>query len=655
MATPIHEHKAELRGPGATEVFGIRIPPRPESLLPIQPPDLESHPLPQEYAWTGLQEELNGALRKQVQAEGVSFMVKPVPRDIGGDLGLAAHPLSKVLRQSPVAIAQGIVEKLNAAEKPALVNSISAVNGFVNFELNRQEFSAIVLKQIENMQGEYGKQNLGNGETVVIDCSAPNVAKYMSVGHLRSTVIGESLARIYKSAGYTVIRDNHLGDWGTQFGMLGRAIELWGDEIDREMPNAEPVRKLYQLYVKIHEEVEREKEGLPEGELTSLEKEGREWFRRLEEEKDPQAQALLTQTTEQSLQEFKRIYDLLGSEYEYYLGESFYVPMLPNVVDTFMRRGLAHKDDQERITVNLPAEQGLNPLVILKSDGASLYSTRDLATLAARLGWFHPEKILYVVGGDQSYYLQQMFSAFNELARGETPDIEHVSFGMISLPEGEKMSTRRGKVIFLEDVISEAISRARQRILGVESGASEAEVAQAYARVRSEKDLDADQVEEVARQVGVGAVIYMDLGQSRSRNIEFDINQALSLDANSAPYIQYSHTRTMSILRKAEEAGIIVEMDAEPVFSDASEEDLMKHLAMFPETIARALKENEPSTLSLYMYRTADLFNKFYAVQPVLSEEDTAKQHTRLRVTAAAAQVIRNGLHLLGIEAPVVM
>lgn len=624
----VKKNLTEIRN---NNMFGINIPMLPDSQLPIHRPDLLKLKNPEDYAWVAIVRDVQKFATNLRKEKGVSELrvVEP-PAEAHADLAVACFPLAKVEKKAPTLIAENLATELNDQNKNPFIKKVRADKGYLNFELNHDTLGNAVLNDVEQQGKEYGVQNLGQGATIVIDSSGPNVAKFMSVGHLRSTVIGESLSRIYRAAGYTVIRDNHLGDWGTQFGMLGHAYDLWANEIPAIRDGTDPVKGLYELYVKIHEEVESEKKANPDGE-SSLEKAGRAWFSKLENG-DPEALKMLKWATTQSLAEFKKVYKLLGAEFEYMLGESFYVGMLPEVIESLVEKGIAEKDDKSATIVNLE-DKKLHRLVIQKSDGASLYSTRDLATLAARTTWFAPEKILYVVGGDQADYFKQVFETFKKWSQGKGPNVDHVGFGMISLPEG-KMSTRKGRVIFLEDVLSEVITRARRKIDEADRGLTEKEK------------------ENVARQIGVGAVIYFDLGQGRERNIKFDWDQALSLEGNSAPYIQYSHARARSVLRKAQNAGINVNYNQEATFTEPAEQMLVKHLSKFPDAIRKALDTNQPSAVAEYTFQAANLFSQLYQENALLVEKDPKKRNTRLRLTSAAAQVISNGLQLLGIEVP---
>lgn len=641
----------EIQGPegiGETqqpiEKFGISIPPLPESDLPIVSPDLNSLPLSQEYILPGIKHDLQKSADSiAVQANQSGIIVSESPEEVEGDYGFPTFKLVKHFRKPPVEIALDLADEINGADQPNYVERSIAEGPYLNFKLDRDRVSQDIITQIEQMGERYGEQNVGNGDVVVIDCSSPNIAKHMSVGHLRSTVIGESLSRIYKSAGHTVIRDNHLGDWGTQFGMLGRAVDLWGDEIPNLRDGGNSVEGLYQLYVRMNTQIADDKQALKtstgiEDPETDLEKEGRAWFQRLENG-DPEALELWKWSMGQSLAEFNRVYNLLGVDFEYMLGESQYLDMLPHVVRSFQEQGISHVDEKGRVAVDL-SDRNLNPLVIQKSDGTSLYQTRDLATLVARDAWFDPAKILYVVGGDQRDYFKQVFAAHEKLAGDEAPVVEHVSFGMVTLPEG-KMSTRRGRVVFLEDVINESISRAESKIRDSQDG--------------HDRGLDDEQIAETAKQIGVGAVIYSDLGQGRERDIKFDLEQALSFEGNSGPYLQYAHARANAILRKAEESGIEIDQGIDVRVESPQETELVKQLGRYPEAIPHAISDNQPSIVAAATFQTAERFNKFYNSTPVLAEENPDLRNSRLRVTKASAQVIRNGLNLLGMKAPDVM
>lgn len=638
---------SETRYANFTEL-GVTIPPRPESIIPVENPTNRLSLA--EYTLPGLKLQVRNIINSAISEANIKLDVMDAPDSIDADIAIPTFPLARIYKTSPFALAEQEAEKLSKQNLSSLILRVKAEKGYINLELDPNAFAGNVLTEIEQLQDHYGETDSGKGKTVVIDCSAPNIAKYMSVGHLRSTVIGESLARIHKKIGYTVIRDNHLGDWGTQFGMLGAAFERWGNEDADISGDTNQVRGLYNLYVRIHNEIETEKNEIIakrieagedpakiDGIETTLERAGREWFQRLESG-DKEAEQLWRWSLDLSMQEFQRVYNLLGSKFEYALGESSYLEMLPSVVNSFVSQGIAEKSNGAT-SVHLDESFGKNQkgegirLVIQKSDGTSLYSTRDLATLIARTEWFNPDEILYVVGGDQKDYFKQVFAAFKQLGKGNVPATEHIPFGMISMADG-KMSTRKGRVIFLEDVLSEAMERAK---------------------AKTSPSLSEDERNEISKIVGVGSVIYFDLHQGRERDIKFNIDEALSLEGNSAPYIQYAFTRAFSILNKAAENQISVNTEIPVQLEEPSERKLIKHLSKFPELILEARTGYRPHVIADYAYQTAELFNSFYKQVRVLSESDENKLHSRLRLTAAAGQVIKNALDLLGIQVPTKM
>lgn len=626
---------------GNVESFlGIPVPALPESNVPLIRPDLVNMPQRIDYAWVRIREGLKNHILNLAPGLTKDSVQTVVPSSrIGADLTIICHEMSKTLRKDPARIAQELATGFNLSPNPETVKEAKAEKGFLNFWLNQDTFGGEVISEVERFKERYGEQNLGEGKTLIIDCSSPNVAKYMSVGHLRSTIIGESLTRIQRAAGYRVIRDNHLGDWGTQFGMLARAYELWGNEYGELRDNTDPVNGLYKLYVRITGEIKKEKEaertrlGLTEKDEVEvpLEKEGKKWFQRLESG-DQQAAKLLEWATEQSLAEFKRVYSLLGSEYEYMLGESFYVSMVPAVLSYLKEKGIADYNETGAMVVDL-SDRKLNHLVVQKSDETSLYASRDLATLVARTAWFNPEKILYVVGEDQQEYFKQVFATFEKMTNGTGPKMEHIHFGMIRLPAG-KMSTRAGNVIFLEDVLNEAIERAKQRTNDVDRNLSDTEK------------------ETIARQIGLGAVVFSDLGQGREKVINFDWDKALSFQGHSGPYIQYAHARMKALLRRAEEENVSLDTNQSFAVSDETEFALLKQVSQFSEAVAEAGLTNSPNVVAEHAFRTASLFTDFYSKIPIFRETDVNRRNNLLRITQTTAQVIKNGLNLLCIEAP---
>lgn len=621
--------------------LGVEVPPLPVSDIPVIKPDLENFPRKTDYINNRLMDSYYAATL-ELMPEVSALQIMEAAPEIAADYALACHPLAKEIRKSPQEIAADIVHKFERVSLDGL-QKVEAERGYLNFVVDQVVFTNQVLSDIERLKGNYGNINLGDGSTVVIDCSSPNVAKFMSVGHLRSTIIGESLARIYRASGHEVVRVNHLGDWGTQFGMLGRAYELWAGEYPELQNPTTEVQGMYQLYVRIHNESQEEKEKIAQTESitdpkkidrieTTLEKEGKEWFLKLENG-DEQALELLKWATEKSVPEFQRVYDLLNTQYEYTLGESFYISMLPSVIRLLKERKIVTTEEDGALSVNLE-EQKLGKLIVQKKDGASLYSTRDLATLIARTAWFHPAKIMYVVGGDQKEYFRQLFATWDMLTGDEKgPKVEHISFGMISLPKG-KMSTRKGNVIFLEDVLDESIKIAREKT-----------DRQGNTFTESEKD-------DIARKVGVGAVVFADLGQGRERDIKFDYDKALTFDGYSGGYIQYANARIESVLRRASDEGVEIANDQPVEFESPFEIELVKHLARFPGIVQNATELNNPSTIADYTYKTADLFNALYNQLSILNDTNTIIRNMRLRLVTATGQVLKNGLRLICIDAP---
>jgi arginyl-tRNA synthetase len=627
---------------------GIDIPPVPAPLVPVAPAHrgLKS---PDGYALPALKNSLRNVFAERLGIPPEQLpSLDPNPRNRDAELALPAHTLARQLRRSPVQIA----EELAAAR--VLGADSTALNGFVNVRLQRDGFAARVLSDVESEGPRYGWQNIGDGSKVVIDYSSPNVAKPMSVGHLRSTAIGWSLAKIYEATGHETIKDNHLGDWGTQFGTLGKAFELWGHEIPEIRDGTDVIRGLFKLYVKMHDEINREKKLITaplqakydaiqdkksyeakklrreiDRTETPLEAEGRAWFKRLEDG-DEKAKALLDWASELSKAELARVYDLLGVRFNYALGESQYVGMLPSMLAELSRRGIT-SEHEGAISVDLQ-HAGLERLVLRKRDEASVYATRDLATIIARDVWFSPDKILYVVGADQGPYFEQLFASYRALTNGQGPELHHVAFGAVTLPEG-KMSTRAGRVIFLEEVLHEAIERAKKRI------DNDALLA------------DHKQRDMVAKQVGVGAVVYWDLGQGSDRSIEFDWDQVLSLEGQSGPYLQYAHARAGSLFARVEQAGVVIDPSAAVKITTPVEFGLVTQIAKFPEAVAAAQADNEPSKIAQATYNVAAALNQFHRADRVLGSEDPVLS-TRMRLVSAAGQTIENGLNLLGIEAP---
>ena len=526
-----------------------------------------------------------------------------------GDFAFPCFKLAKEMRNAPAKIAQDMVANMPASD---LIDNVEARGPYVNFFCSRQALAKLTIQDVHTAREAYGRQSIGEGKSVVIDFSAPNIAKPFGVGHLRSTVIGHSLYRIHQALGFNCVGINHLGDWGTQFGKLIVAYLKWGE--DAKLEN-DPITYLYELYVRFHQEAEAD---------PTLEEEARLWFKKLEDG-DMRARSLWQRFRELSLAEFKRIYNILGVHFDSYQGESFYNEMLDDTVHEVEVKGLA-QESEGALIVELE-DNGMPPCLLRKQDGATLYATRDLCAAIYRQQLYTFEKMLYVVGADQSLHFQQVFTVLKKMGHDWAERCVHIPFGLIRFKEG-KMSTRKGTLVFLEDVLDRATELAGQII--------------------QEKNPGLPNREEVARQVGIGAVIFADLSNDRIKNIEFDWDKVLDFSGETAPYIQYSHARICSILRKAQNWP--ADYDATLLSSD-EEQAVVGTLARFSDSIARAALTYKPSIIARYLLDLAADFNKFYHQCPVLHASEDVR-NARLALIDAVRQVLVNGMYLLGITAP---
>ena len=539
------------------------------------------------------------------------------PQNEFGDYAVnTAFALSKLLGVSPNEVANLLAEKLNE-KKPAEIAKIEVAGGYINFFL-AEGFLRKELAKIHKDRELYGRSKIGGGKTIVIDYSAPNIAKPMHVGHLRSTIIGDALANIYEALGYKVIRWNYLGDWGTQFGKLIAAYKLWGDKKEVEK---DPIKTLEGLYVRFHEELKEKPE---------LEKAGQEEFQKLERG-DKENRKLWEWFKKESLKEFEKMYELLGVEFDTYAGESDYENDLAPTVADLQKRDIAEIGEGGSVIVKLD-KFSLPPALIQKSDGASLYITRDIALLKDRIKKYKPEKILYVVANQQALHFQQLF-AIAEILGLNSAKPEHIKFGLVLGEDKKKLSTREGNAVTLEEVVEKAVKLARDVVekKSAERGTS-----------LSEKEK-----EEIAQVVAVGALKYQDLKEHRNSDIVFDWQRMLDFTGNSGPYLQYTYARLSNIKNKAEK------ISAKPDFNlltEKIENSLIKHFLDFPDVLEKVGEVNLPNYLALYLYELASLASRFYETVPVLKDENLARLAARLVLVETAAAILKTGLGLLGIK-----
>lgn len=533
-----------------------------------------------------------------------------------GDYTLPCFPLKEKLHKPPNVIAQGLAPAITGAIHelpPQFITKVKADGPYLNFFVHHVELIRWILERVHKEGNNYGHATVGKGKTVVIDYSSPNIAKHLAVHHLRSAVIGNALYKLYRALGYHCVGINHLGDWGTQFGQLIVAYKKWGSE---EELKKDPVDTLQGLYVKFHQEAKKD---------PSLEEQARQAFRELEAG-DTEARRLWEYFKEVSLKEFNKIYRALGIKFDYYTGESFYNEMLNDTVERLRKAGLA-TISEEALVVNLD-EYGMPPCLLRKKDEASLYATRDICAAEYRAREFGFSKMLYVVGSEQRLHFRQFFKVLELMGYPWVKDCVHVDFGLIKFKEG-KMSTRAGRVILLEEVLKEAVKRAKEII--------------------QEKNPDLPNKEGVARQVGIGAVIFADLSSRRTRDVLFDWKEVLNFDGETGPYLQYTHARLCSVMRKY---GKPVESEVD--FSLLKEKDeylLVRKLELFPRSIASSAETCEPVILCNYLIELASTFNRYYNHHRIISKNEELTK-ARILLADCTRQVLRNGLYLLGMETP---
>ncbi len=530
-----------------------------------------------------------------------------------GDYAFPCFRLAKELRKAPPAIANEIKEKIEAVEE---IEKIEVAGGYLNFFINKTILAKEVLEEISKAE-QYGKSEIGKEKNIVIDYSAPNIAKPFHIGHLRSTVIGGALYNIYKYLGYNVTGVNHLGDYGTQFGKLIEGYKMWGKEYDIEK---DPINELTKIYIRINEACKNDEQILENC---------RNNFKKLEDG-DSYCVEIWKKFRELSLQEFQKVYDLLGSKFDSWNGESFYSDKMPEVIEILEKTGKLIESQGAKI-IDLE-DKGINtPCIIEKSNGSTTYATRDLAAILYRARTYDFDKALYVTSYEQVLHFKQVFEVAKLLGLDEkyTKGLEHVSFGMVLLPEG-KMSTREGNIIKLEDLLNEAISRAQEII--------------------EQKNPELENKEEVAKKVGIGAVIFNDMSASRIKDEVFDWNTILNFQGETGPYVQYTYVRTKSVLEKAGYLPKIEEVKVENL-ADEYSLAILKLIYNFEDVLIQVTDKNEPSILARYLIDLAKAYSSFYNENKIIVE-DKDIQNARVYLTYAVSEVLKQGANLLGIQMP---
>ena len=541
--------------------------------------------------------------------EGVAGFLETPPNPEMGDFAFPCFKLSKTLRMGPPVIAGKLQSALASDE---IIDHVECVGGYLNFFLHKTGYAQSIVEKVLEQKEKYGSSDEGQGRVICIDYSSINIAKRFHIGHLSTTMIGNALYKIYEHLGYKCVGINHLGDWGTQFGKMIAAYLKWGN---REEVEKNGVDALTALYVRFHQEAEKD---------PSLEDEGRLWFKKIEDN-DPKATEIFNWFKEITLKDAQRVYDMLGVKFDSYAGESFYNDKMQPIIDELREKGLL-VESQGAYVVDLE-EDNMPPCLILKKDGATLYATRDIAAAFYRKKTYHFYKDLYVVAYQQNLHFKQWFKVVEKMGYEWSKDLEHVPFGMVSY-EGRALSTREGYVVYLDELLNRAVEKAREII--------------------EEKSPNLPDKDKVARQVGIGAVVFFDLFNNRIKDIDFRWDRALNFDGETGPYVQYTHARCCSLLAKAGE------LDAEADYAaleNPAAQEVVRTLERFPEVVSEACHRNEPSLVTRYAVELASNFNRFYYENRILTE-DAAQSKARANLTAATASCLRTALSLIGVEAP---
>lgn len=572
-----------------------------------------------------VKEKIAEILATQVEGlsgEEIQGMLE-IPQDKKmGDYAFPCFRLAKSMRKAPALIAQSVAEGLRKQEEAPphkIFEKVEQVNAYVNLFLCRETFVSDVICEVAEQRDQFGSTDVGMGRTVIVEFSSPNIAKPFHIGHIRSTVIGNAIYKLYHFLNYNTVRINHLGDYGTQFGKMITAYRRWGREEDVVL---EPIKTLLSYYVKFHEEAEKD---------PSLEEEARETFVKLEQG-EREEKILWQWFRDESLKEFTRVYRMLGIEFDSYAGESFYSDKMGRVLDELKDKDLLEESEGAQI-VDL-SQWDLPPALITKRDGSTLYITRDIAAAIYRKEHYDFYKNLYIVASQQNLHFQQWFKVVEEMGYEWAKDCVHIPFGLVSLEDGT-MSTRQGRVVFLEEVLSRAVDQTREIII--------------------EKNVNTDNIDQTAKDVGIGAVIFQELSNGRIKDYVFSWDKVLNFDGETGPYVQYTHARAASVLRKSGlDEGAVLGLASQADMSYLTSESaysLAKLLYRFPEVVVEAAEKYEPSIVTRHVVDIAQSFNKFYHDEHILTDNQE-ERNAKLALTAAAKQTVKNGLALLGIAAP---
>lgn len=547
-----------------------------------------------------------------IDVEEVISAIEIPPNSDMGDYAYPCFKLAKVFRKAPPMIAGELVEKI---EKKDFIKEIKTVGAYINFFTEKSVYVKEVLESVLTKEADYGKSTEGNGKTIVIDYSSPNIAKPFHVGHLRSTVIGNAIYKIYECLGYNCEGVNHLGDWGTQFGKLIVAYKKWGS---KEAVEKDGIQELMKIYVKFHDEAEKE---------PSLDDEARLWFVKMQDG-DEEALTLWKWFYDISIKEFERVYEMLGVKFDAYTGESFYNDKMDAVVEELKEKNLL-KESEGAMIVDLE-EDKMPPCLIIRKDGGTLYATRDITAALYRKKTYNFEKCIYLTALDQNLHFAQWFKVIEKMGYEWSKDLVHVPFGLVSLDTG-KLSTRHGNVVLMEELLNQAINETTKII--------------------EEKNPDLPNKEEVAKQVGIGAVIFNDLYNNRIKDVVFSWSRMLNFDGETGPYVQYTHARACSLIDKvcgSEEIDKNVDFS---LLNDEASVEVCKLIEMYPAKIKDAAAKFEPSIVTRHLVDIAQAFNKFYHDNPIMSSEDEVKK-ARIALVYAVKTILASGLKLLGINAP---